>query len=284
MADEEKTRSYSLRYIHRDLLSELLRRIDITSNTPLLVGYRATVTLLGLSIDVTSPSVQRIDRPQYEAAVAAIVQQLVRTIYILHKEHKLVHGRITADCIYLDEERRDEGASATVRLGDHIYPPGLFIKRTPPYIEANRLVAPEIRDEAPYGYAADVWGIGVSVLSLLNDKPFDTDDIVDSDVASPLFTSLSPPAVSLLVSCFKANPHQRPRLEELLFHPFLQKYTKPAAIHRECESPYPRPMAASTLKSSAAYDSDEKEDESEESEDEDCEEEDNDDSDSKKES
>eukprot|EP00758_Cryptobia_borreli_P009147 Tbor_TRINITY_DN5451_c2_g1::TRINITY_DN5451_c2_g1_i1::g.25398::m.25398 len=73
---------------------------------------------------------------------------------------------------------------------------------------------------SPCTNAVDVWGIGVCFMALVLNKDkaytFDAADVIDSDIMSPLFSTLSPKSVSFLVRCFKSDPMERPSVEELL--------------------------------------------------------------------
>ena len=166
---------------------------------------------------LSSSTISPLRHPVTEAEAITIIRKLVRLVFRLHRR-KLVHGHLGLSNLY-------ERADGSMLMAEHVLPPGIFVKGTPPWKEMTRLAAPEIVKGDMYGFPADIWGIGVVCLSIMMPKQmrdYETEDLTDTSVISPILSTMTPSAVSFVVQCLKIDPLLRPRLEELMLHPFLR--------------------------------------------------------------
>ncbi|AAS51359.1 ACR133Cp [Eremothecium gossypii ATCC 10895] len=93
-------------------------------------------------------------------------------------------------------------------------------------------MAPElIKREAYDGYKVDTWSLGIILYTMLHGyMPFDEDDTVRTGLKimheepAVLDEYTSPQAKDLIVRLLDKNAAQRPNLNEVLQHPFLQPY------------------------------------------------------------
>jgi serine/threonine protein kinase len=92
-------------------------------------------------------------------------------------------------------------------------------------------MAPEVIELKGITPAADIWSLGCTIIELVTGSPPYADlqsmsalfRIVQDD-HPPMPEGLSDELNSLLRACFKKNPAERPTADELLRHPFFEKY------------------------------------------------------------
>lgn len=104
-------------------------------------------------------------------------------------------------------------------------------------------IAPEVlSSKTGHSYEVDVWSIGVILYTLLFGRPpFETSDVKKTykriklnNYVFPEHVSVSPAAKDLITKILKTVPEERPSLEEVICHEFL-------------EGPVPQRMPISTL-------------------------------------
>jgi hypothetical protein len=155
-----------------------------------------------------------LPRHLLEADAKAIIQQLVRILFSFYRRRFVCSTISTATVLY-------DRNTSEVLLTQHVLPPSFFVRGSTLQQEQLRQCAPEVLANQPYGFPSDVWALGVLLLSLTGSSQIDTDDVVDTNVTSPLVNHLSPSAVSFACQCLKASPDLRPSITDLLMHPFL---------------------------------------------------------------
>lgn len=144
-----------------------------------------------------------------------VVQELLLAILDIHNRG-MAHGHIN-----LGNIRRHRSSGRVVIL-EHIFPVTLFVPSTSYASNIFSCAAPEVKKREPFGYAADVWSVGVILHELIvPDKAFLTEDVVGTDLLSPFLVGLDELTQSFLMLCLKLEPSERPTLAELVLHPFL---------------------------------------------------------------
>jgi serine/threonine protein kinase len=89
-------------------------------------------------------------------------------------------------------------------------------------------MAPEVVRGNPYGYSADIWSLGCTVLEMLTQRiPYPDDNWVSvfyqigRGQLPPVPGSISPVSRDFIHKCLQVNPDDRPSADELLNHPFV---------------------------------------------------------------
>jgi len=90
-------------------------------------------------------------------------------------------------------------------------------------------MAPEIIQLQPVKPAADIWGLGCTIIELITGSPpyFDLTPMqamfkIAESGAPPLPDSISPKMAAFLKLCFARDPLERPSAKELMKHPLLK--------------------------------------------------------------
>ncbi|XP_030762693.1 serine/threonine-protein kinase fused-like isoform X2 [Sitophilus oryzae] len=157
-----------------------------------------------------------------EEKVQQIVWDLISALYYLHS-NRVLHRDLKPQNILLDLKSRaklcDFGFARNMSTGTHVL---TSIKGTPLYM------APELIDELPYDYNADLWSLGCITYELLmGTPPFCTSSILHlirmikhEQIQWPTF--LSPECTSFLKGLLQKNPAKRLAWEQILNHPFVK--------------------------------------------------------------
>ncbi|XP_050310186.1 serine/threonine-protein kinase fused isoform X2 [Anthonomus grandis grandis] len=157
-----------------------------------------------------------------EDKVKQIVWDLVSALYYLHS-NRVLHRDLKPQNILLDLKNRaklcDFGFARNMSTGTHVL---TSIKGTPLYM------APELIDELPYDYNADLWSLGCIIYELLmGTPPFCTNSILHlirkiktEQIKWPTF--LSPECTSFLKGLLQKNPSKRLTWNQILNHSFVK--------------------------------------------------------------
>lgn len=107
----------------------------------------------------------------YEVEAATMLKQVVDGLLYLHS-HRIVHRDISLANLVLTEDMKVKIADFGLATLDQLGEKHMTMCGTPNYI------SPEVASRASHGLAADVWGLGCVLYTLLVGKPpFDTDGI-----------------------------------------------------------------------------------------------------------
>ncbi|XP_066151858.1 serine/threonine-protein kinase fused isoform X1 [Euwallacea fornicatus] len=157
-----------------------------------------------------------------EDKVQKIVWDLLSALYYLHS-NRVLHRDLKPQNILVDLKNRaklcDFGFARNMSTGTHVL---TSIKGTPLYM------APELIDELPYDYNADLWSLGCIIYELLMGiPPFCTNSILHlirkiktEPIKWPTF--LSPDCTSFLKGLLQKNPSKRMTWNQILNHPFVK--------------------------------------------------------------
>ncbi|KAL1488541.1 hypothetical protein ABEB36_015005 [Hypothenemus hampei] len=157
-----------------------------------------------------------------EEKVQQIVWDLVSALYYLHS-NRVLHRDLKPQNILLDVKNRaklcDFGFARNMSTGTHVL---TSIKGTPLYM------APELIDELPYDYNADLWSLGCIIYELLmGTPPFCTNSILHlirkiktEQIKWPTF--LSPDCTSFLKGLLQKDPSKRMTWTQILNHHFIK--------------------------------------------------------------
>ncbi|ERL88222.1 hypothetical protein D910_05610, partial [Dendroctonus ponderosae] len=148
---------------------------------------------------------------------------LKQSAYLLKFVPSMEHRDLKPQNILLDLKNRaklcDFGFARNMSTGTHVL---TSIKGTPLYM------APELIDEQPYDYNADLWSLGCIIYELLiGTPPFSTNSILHlirkiktEAIKWPNF--LSPNCISFLKGLLQKKPSKRMSWSQILSHPFVK--------------------------------------------------------------
>lgn len=180
-----------------------------------------------------------------EDQVQKIVWDLVSALFYLHS-NRVLHRDLKPQNILLDIKNHaklcDFGFARNMSTGTHVL---TSIKGTPLYM------APELIDEQPYDYTADLWSLGCIIYEMLmGTPPFSTNSILHlirlithEQIQWPTFHSES--CISFLKGLLQKNPTKRITWDEILNHPFVEGYI--ILSDDSNTMPLTKPMTPNTL-------------------------------------
>lgn len=165
-----------------------------------------------------------------EAETANVLMQVVSGLLYL-KANNILHRDLSLSNLLLTKDFK-------VKIADF----GLATQLTGPNEKHMTLcgtpnyISPEVATRASHGHPVDVWGLGCMMYTLLvGTPPFDTNNvkrtltgIVMSDYEVPAY--LSTDAKDLINRLLEKNPKKRIRIDDVLEHPFMTKYTMPSTL------------------------------------------------------
>lgn len=260
--------TFAKRHVNSFAVEELQRNMAALKQlTPIpesvLVYEDVSWTPMGLELVLPKKitALHPIRRPVTEQELQVVLRKIVPAIAQLHK-NKLFHTHLGADFVVEQE-------NGSLLIGEVGFPPQLFVANCPPWKRRALLSAPEIQQRQPFGYASDVWGIGVTCLQMLapEEVRLEFDDLRNVSLLSPLISSLTSSLVAFVMMCLKEDPLQRPTIGELLKHPFI---TEPLV---QMGGPSQSVTTSSTAREEGEEEDREEEEDENREEEEDCEEE-----------
>lgn len=190
-----------------------------------------------------------------ESEVRVIAAQLVSALRYLH-EHRIVHRDMKPQNILI-------GSDGVVKLCDFGFARAMScntlvltsIKGTPLYM------APELVQEQPYNYTADLWSLGVILYELfVGTPPFYTNNIyslitliIKNPVKFP--EKISPDFKNFLEGLLEKAPDKRLAWPHLAEHPFVKGVVAVSvseSVNGSTVPPVPAPAPASAASSSSS--------------------------------
>ncbi|XP_057374397.2 serine/threonine-protein kinase PLK4-like [Daphnia carinata] len=164
-----------------------------------------------------------LGHPLSEDEAREVMNQLLEGMLYLHS-HNILHRDLSLANLLLTKEMKikiaDFGLATQLTRPDEKH---MTMCGTPNYI------SPEVATRSSHGFEADVWGLGCLLYTLLVGRPpFDTDAVkstltrvVMADYKLPV--TMSAEAKDLIQRLLKKNPKERPTLDEVMEHPFMNK-------------------------------------------------------------
>ncbi|XP_042480791.1 mitogen-activated protein kinase kinase 3 [Macadamia integrifolia] len=172
--------------------------------------------------------VLRVQKCIPEKVLSSMVQKLVQGLSYLHGVRHLVHRDIKPAnlLINLKGEAKITDFGISAGLENSMAMCATFVG-TVTYMSPER-----IRNES-YSYPADIWSLGLSLFECgTGEFPYTANEgpvnlmlqILDDPSPSPSTYSLSPEFCSFIDACLQKDPDTRPTADQLLSHPFINKY------------------------------------------------------------
>ena len=177
--------------------------------------------------------IEKRDFKLKESHAAEIIYKLCKAVYFLH-QYGIVHRDLKPENILM----MDQSDNADIRLVDFglgkMLGPG---EKCDEPFGTFSYVAPEVLQEKPYDFKVDLFAIGIiSYLLLAGFLPFDDEnsekEIARQTVYDPtpypkkIWDKISSEAKMFVDNLLDKNPDKRMNLEEVLKHPWLNKYFK----------------------------------------------------------
>ncbi|KAF0931278.1 hypothetical protein E2562_002625 [Oryza meyeriana var. granulata] len=156
-----------------------------------------------------------------ESTISSYTRQIINGLTYLH-HHNVMHRDIKCANILVNQ-------NGTVKVGDFGLAKEIKVwKQKRSCTGSVYWMAPEVVRGNPYGYSADIWSLGCTVLEMLTQRiPYPDDNWVSvfyqigRGQLPPVPASLSPVARDFIHNCLQVNPDDRPSADELLNHPFV---------------------------------------------------------------
>ncbi|KAJ3644363.1 hypothetical protein Zmor_027028 [Zophobas morio] len=180
-----------------------------------------------------------------EERASPIIWDLVSALFYLHS-HRVLHRDLKPQNILIDSTSRaklcDFGFARNMSTGTHVL---TSIKGTPLYM------APELIEEQPYDYKADLWSLGCIMYELLvGAPPFCTASILHlirlirhEQIQWPTFVSEN--CISFLKGLLQKDPVKRITWEEIKNHSFVKGHI--LICGDSTNMPLTGPLSESTL-------------------------------------
>ena len=177
--------------------------------------------------------IEKRDFKLKESHAAEIIYKLCKAVYFLH-QYGIVHRDLKPENILM----MDQSDNSDIRLVDFglgkMLGPG---EKCDEPFGTFSYVAPEVLQEKPYDFKVDLFAIGIiSYLLLAGFLPFDDEnsekEIARQTVYDPtpypikIWDKISSEAKMFVDNLLDKNPDKRMNLEEVLKHPWLNKYFK----------------------------------------------------------
>ena len=163
-----------------------------------------------------------------EEQMATVCRQVLEALAYLHSQG-VIHRDVKSDSILLSSEGR-------VKLSDFGFCAQISseLPRRRSLVGTPYWMSPEVISRQEYGTEVDIWSLGILLMEMIDGEPpyFDEPPLTAMRIIRDEDVSSSSPAPSKMVSrdldsflqaCLTRDPRQRPRAEQLLNHPFINK-------------------------------------------------------------
>jgi len=142
--------------------------------------------------------------PLPEEKIAVICAEVLKGLEYLHDQN-LSHSNLKTSNILL-------GEPALVKLGDFGMRTLLFDTQ----LDVT-LLAPEFKEEKKFSPKCDIWSLGIAIIEMAEGKV----EIVKA-IGFSEQSKFSPDCRDFVSQCLTTDPNQRPTINTLLQHPFVQ--------------------------------------------------------------
>ncbi|KAL0211916.1 hypothetical protein RCL1_005542 [Eukaryota sp. TZLM3-RCL] len=155
---------------------------------------------------------------------AGYITQLIHALKYCHR-HSIIHRDIKPENILI-------GLDGDLKIADFGWSTVTNSKRRTTMCGTLDYLAPEMISDNPHDYRIDIWALGVLLYEFLVGHP-----PWDSGTKEETFNRIKAVALSfpddvpsdcrlLIQTILKANPEQRPSLDDILQHPFLLRFAE----------------------------------------------------------
>jgi polo-like kinase 1 len=226
------------------LMSEI--KIHRSLHHPNIVGFEHffedaenVYILLELCSNQSMNELLRRRKRLHELEVQCYLMQMISALKYLHS-HRVIHRDMKLGNLFINDKME-------IKIGDF----GLATKlefdgeRKRTICGTPNYIAPEVLEgKQGHSYEVDIWSLGVIMYTMIIGKPpFETSDVKTTYkrirmnmYQFPENVPISEPAKDLITKILNNDPSKRPKLDELMEHPFIRH-----------EGTIPRLLPASTL-------------------------------------
>lgn len=175
-----------------------------------------------------------------EPEARLFLRQIIEACQYLHN-NRIIHRDLKLGNLFLNDEME-------IKIGDF----GLATKldyegeRKKTLCGTPNYIAPEVLGKKGHSYEVDVWSLGCIVYTLLVGKPpFETSNLKDTYMRIKkneyhIPSKVSTPARNLISWLLRANPTDRPSMEQILLDPFFTSGYMPSRLPTSCLTMAPR--------------------------------------------
>ncbi|RUS69884.1 hypothetical protein EGW08_022352 [Elysia chlorotica] len=175
-----------------------------------------------------------------EPEARLFVKQIIEACQYLHN-NRIIHRDLKLGNLFLNEEME-------IKIGDF----GLATKldyegeRKKTLCGTPNYIAPEVLGKKGHSYEVDVWSLGCIVYTLLVGKPpFETSNLKDTYMRIKKNEYHIPPKISvqaknLITWLLRANPTDRPSMDQIIQDPFFTSGYLPVRLPTSCLTMAPR--------------------------------------------
>lgn len=226
------------------LMSEI--KIHRSLHHPNIVGFEHffedaenVYILLELCSNQSMNELLRRRKRLHELEVQCYLMQMISALKYLHS-HRVIHRDMKLGNLFINDKME-------IKIGDF----GLATKlefdgeRKRTICGTPNYIAPEVLEgKQGHSYEVDIWSLGVIMYTMIIGKPpFETSDVKTTYkrirmnmYQFPENVPISEPAKDLITKILNNDPSKRPKLDDLMEHPFIRH-----------EGTIPRLLPASTL-------------------------------------
>eukprot|EP00271_Cylindrocystis_brebissonii_P006354 TRINITY_DN19105_c0_g1_i1.p1 TRINITY_DN19105_c0_g1~~TRINITY_DN19105_c0_g1_i1.p1 ORF type:complete len:608 (-),score=69.31 TRINITY_DN19105_c0_g1_i1:259-2082(-) len=221
-----------------DAMTRAAGHANIVALHEVVEGREATHLVLDLCSGGDLYGYLSASHGRLETTTAFIFWQVADALAHCHARG-VVHGDVKPENILLLQPTESSGESQRpplVKLADFgsaacLEPGGQAVG----LVGSAQYVAPEVARKQPYGAAADMWSLGISIFGALTGRfPFGKMDGLlhgeKSSDPSQRWSQISPDAKDLMHSLLQMDPSKRPSAAEVLRHPWIVNHHPPAVF------------------------------------------------------